>query len=233
MTYKTESLSIIFPAYNEQDNIVKAVKNAQNFLTKRFKKYEIIIVDDGSKDLTSSRVEAMAQKDKTIKLLKHKTNLGYGRTVYDGLSAASGSLIFFSDSDLQFKLSEMDFFLEKIDTYDAVIGYRRKRVEGLLRSLNMHGWKTLLRMTLKMQFRDIDCAFKLFKRKALEDIEITCGGAMFSAELMYKISHKGSKILELPVSHYPRLKGKPTGANIGVVLRALNELIRFARSNKN
>lgn len=233
ITHDQKSLSMVFPAYNEQDNIVEAVQSAQIFLRKRFKKYEIIIVDDGSKDLTASRVKQIAQKDKNIKILTHTINLGYGQAVYDGLSAAKSSLIFFSDSDLQFNLSEMDDFLGKIDACDAIVGYRRKRVEGLSRSLNMYGWKILLALMLKIKFKDIDCAFKLFKRKTLDGIKITCGGAMFSAELMYKISHNGSKILEMPVNHYPRTKGKPTGANFKVIIRAFKELITFARLTKN
>lgn len=223
------SLSIVLPAYNEEGNIVEAVRSALRFLKKRFLKYEVIVVNDGSKDKTESLVNELAQKNNHIVLISHQKNAGYGQTVYDGLRAAKSDLVFFTDSDLQFDLNELDEFLDQIDDYDVIIGYRRRRSEGLIRKVNMVGWKLLLRIFLGLKTKDIDCAFKLFKKEVLKSLKINSGGAMFSAELIYRIAKKNGKIMEMPVSHFPRKTGRPTGANVKVIIRALKELATFKR----
>lgn len=232
-TAKVRLLSFVFPAYNEEQNISKAISRAIEFAQNRNLKYEVIVVDDGSQDKTRTIISNEYRNNKMVHLLKNGKNLGYGATLWRGLKAARGNLIFLNDSDLQFDLNDLDRFLEKIDRYDVVIGYRKKRSEGIMRRINASGWKLMIRIFLGMKIKDVDCAFKLFKTKVLNNIKIQSGGAMFSAELIYKIQQNNYRILQLPVQHFIRQHGKPTGAKPKVIFRAFKELIKFMRNLSN
>lgn len=227
-----KQFSIVLPAYNEETNISKSVDEAASFAKKRFDDFEIIVVDDGSTDRTAAVLRAMAETHQNLRVISHPKNLGYGATVWDGLRASRGELVFFTDSDLQFDLNDLDLFLKEIKTHDAVIGYRQRRSEGLIRKLNALLWRAFVRMLLKVRARDIDCAFKLFRLKAICDIEILSSGATFSAELLYRLNKKGSKIKELPVKHFKRRSGAPTGAKLSVIKKSLKEIWALKKSEK-
>ncbi len=233
MNKSAKTISIIFPAYNEEKNIKKTVNEAYKFAEKAFKDFEIIVVDDGSVDNTATIVEEISNTKKKVKLLKNGRNLGYGATVWKGLKAAKKKLIFFSDADRQFDLREIASILEHVGEYDVVIGYRRKRKDPFLRKLNAWGWKLLLRLVLNLKVRDIDCAFKLFRRDVVEKVSVKSTGATFSAELIYNIKKKGFRIKEVGVGHYPRVAGSPTGAKLSVIKKAFVELWRFYRQDKD
>lgn len=220
-------LSIVLPAFNEGQNIDRAIRESVKFAN-RYKDYEIIVVDDGSKDETAEKVRHFIAKNPNVRIVQHNINQGYGSAVWDGLKSARGKLIFFTDSDLQFKIKQLDLFIKKMNGgYDVVVGYRKKRAEGLRRVINVFLWQLALRVLIGIKFKDIDCAFKLFRRKTLRGLKISSKGAMFSAELMYRIQQKGLKVAELPVDHYKRRYGTQTGANVKVVARALKELFTF------
>lgn len=218
------NFSFVLPAYNEEKNIARAIEQAEKFLSRRFKFFEIIVVDDGSKDQTAATVQNISKLNKNIRLVRHIKNQGYGAAVWDGLKAARGELVFFTDSDLQFDLSDLSPFLKEIKTCDVVIGYRVKRAEGFRRSINALCWKLVCFAALRIKPKDIDCAFKLFRRDALRGIEIDSLGATFSAELLFRLWEKGCKVVELPVKHLPRAHGKPTGNKISVIIKAFKEL---------
>jgi len=227
MKKHSQSISIIFPAYNEEKNIAATVNDAFSFAKENFNDFEIIVVNDGSKDNTCEEVQKIAKKTKKIKLINNRVNLGYGATVWRGLKAAKSDLIFFSDADRQFDIKEIKKILRQVEKYDVVVGFRRKRQDSYLRKLNAFGWKLLIRLMLNLRIRDIDCAFKLFKREVIEKLKIKSTGATFSAELIYEVKKTGFSILEVPVNHYPRLEGKPTGAKLSVISKAFRELWGF------
>jgi len=222
--FKAKSISIIFPAYNEQDNILESVRNAEKFAVKKKLDYEIIIVNDGSKDQTKQLVLALCKQNKRVKLINHAKNQGYGSTVFDGLKSAKKDLIFFTDSDLQFKIDELDRFFLQINEFDVVIGYRSPRSDPFMRILNAWAWKQLIRVVFGIKIKDVDCAFKLFRRDSISDLYVRSRGAMFSAEMIIKLLSQKKKIKQLPVSHYRRMAGSPTGAKPSVIAKAFREL---------
>lgn len=221
---KSISLSIILPAFNEEGNIKATLEDALKFVKKKHLSYEIIVVDDGSTDKTASKVEEAIDDNPNIRLIRHKKNQGYGSAVYDGLRAGRGEYIFFTDSDGQFRIYDLNRFLLEIKKYDAVIGYRCPRRDPVARKINTWGWKLLNRLTFGLKVRDIDCAYKLFRRSALQNLNVKSRGAMFSAELIMRLAVNKNKIHQLPVKHYPRRSGVQTGANPKVILRAFREL---------
>lgn len=222
-------LSIVLPAFNERQNIEAAVRRATEVATRLCASHEVIVVDDGSTDGTADVVSAIAQQDPRVRLLRHGRNLGYGEALRTGFLAARLDLVFFTDADNQFDLDELEGFLPVIDRADVVCGYRANRQDAPHRRALARGWNILVRLLLDVPVRDIDCAFKLFRRDVLRDLRIESVGAMVNTELMVKLGRSGSTVVELPVTHLPRTAGRARGAHPRVIARAFVELVRLYR----
>ena len=210
-------LSIIFPAYNEEDNIVETMQRAMVFLESH--QAEIIVVDDGSSDATVQRLQPFRNK---IKIVQHSQNKGYGSALRSGFAHAQGKWIFFCDSDLQFPLDSLHDFLKHTHEYDLIIGYRFPRKDPHVRIINARIWRFLVNVSLGLSVRDINCAFKLIRASLLQEITLHAQGASINAELLSKLS--SYQMIQLPVPHVPRTQGKQTGAHPRVIIRALQEL---------
>lgn len=221
------SISVIFPAYNEEANIAKAVAQAVDCLNDLFEDWEIIVVNDGSRDRTGTIIDGLAERDGRLVAVHHPRNEGYGAALRSGIQRARRELIFFADSDLQFHLAEMLLLLTWIEQYDIVIGYRLKRSDPVYRRVNAVGWKVLVRLLLGLKVKDIDCAFKMFRSHAFRMIRIDAVGAMVNTDILVQATRMGLKIREVPVTHFPRLNGKQTGADLRVILKAFRELFRL------
>lgn len=227
------SLSVFFPAYNEEHNIEHTVDHAVTVCRKVSDKFEIIIVNDGSKDNTAQKCEELMRKYPQVKTVTHNPNRGYGGALKSGIYAAQMEYIAFTDSDGQFDFSQIEHFLPYFDEYKVVIGYRKKRVEGFARALNAKAWGTLVNILFGINIRDVDCAFKVFKKEVIDSIDtLHAEGALISTELLVKIKKAGYPIKQIPVDHLPRKAGKPTGANIKVILRAFYELFKLWKKLK-
>jgi glycosyltransferase involved in cell wall biosynthesis len=217
-------LSLCFPCYNEQDVIGDVLAGALAVLPEFLEEFEIVVVDDGSKDDTSAVVERVAMRDDRVRLVRHEKNRGYGAAVSTALRSAHGEWICFTDGDGQFNMLDLPNLLAHADKSDVVIGYRRRRAEGGVRKFNANSWKWLIRCLVGLKVRDLDCAFKLFPRWVIDCLKLSSEGACISAEIMAQCMRGGVSITEVPVNHYPRSAGKATGANIKVVLKAFREL---------
>jgi len=223
-------LSVFFPMYDEEANVEGSVTQALEVLPRLVHAYEIIVVDDGSSDRTKEIGERLAQEHEHVRVVSHEVNQGYGAAVRTGLESSRLDLVFFTDGDLQFDLKEIELLLEKIDGADVVCGYRIKRRDPAHRLLNAFLWNRLVRIRLGLKIRDVNCAFKLFRRSMLDEIgKLETDGAMLSTELMIKLQAAGANIREVGVHHYPRPAGEQTGANPGVVLKAFRELFAMSR----
>jgi glycosyltransferase involved in cell wall biosynthesis len=219
------SISAIFPAYNEEHNITRTVESARAILSQVAREWEIIVVNDGSKDDTQRICEELAKSVPGVRVIQHPHNRGYGAALKSGISAARHELIFFSDSDGQFDLEELPKFLEHTNRYDIVAGYRANRQDPVHRLVNAWGWNVLVRTLLGIRVRDIDCAFKVFRREVFEKIQVRAVGAMVNTEILAQATKFGMRIKELEVRHLPRCFGRSTGANLFVICKAFRELI--------
>jgi len=222
-----QSISVVFPAYNEAENIEKAVAQATGCLALLFADWQIIVVDDGSTDRTAAIIDDLARADERIAAVHHSKNQGYGAALKSGIQRSTKEMIFFCDSDLQFHLSELLLILTWIEQYDIVAGYRLKRRDPLHRQLNAWAWNRLVWLLLGLKVRDTDCAFKLFRKTVFDAIRIDAVGAMVNTDILVQATRMGFKIKEIPVTHFPRQNGKQTGANIRVILKAFGELFRL------
>ncbi len=226
------SLSVVLPAYNEEQAIALTISDILAVLQSWIKDFEVIIVNDGSTDGTAAIVTAMAESDPHVRLVSHASNQGYGAALVSGFAAATKELTFFMDSDGQFDIRDLFQFFPFIDAYDAVIGYRIHRQDSWIRKLNAWGWKWLIRLVLSVHASDIDCAFKLLHTEFLHTHPLETRGAMINAELLFRLKQAGCTYKEVGVHHLPRQGGKATGAKFTVIIRAFRELFVFAREWK-
>ena len=217
-------LSLCFPCYNEQDVIGEVLAGACAVLPEFVEEFEIIVVDDGSADETSSVVERFAMRDDRVRLVRHEKNRGYGAAVATALRAAHGEWICFTDGDGQFNMLDLPQLLVHAEKSDVVVGYRHSRADNGIRKFNSNSWKWLIRCLMGLRVRDLDCAFKLFPRWVVDCLQLNAEGACISAEILTQCTRGGLAITEVPVNHFPRSAGKATGANLGVVLKAFREL---------
>lgn len=224
---KKSGLSLIFPAYNEELNIEQVVKSALTVAPKVAVESEVIVVNDGSQDKTGEVINKLAELYPSVVAVHHVVNQGYGSALKSGIRKARYPFIFFCDSDCQFDLFELPLLLNWIDQYDMVIGYRQSRKDPFYRLVNAWAWNVLVRLVLGLKVRDIDCAFKLFRQEIFNQIEINSVGAMVNTEILSRAAKLGFTIKEVPVSHYPRFRGRQTGARLRVIVKAFKELIRL------
>ena len=218
------SISVILPAYNEEQVIASTVFEVLFVLNSWRLDFEILVVNDGSTDQTGEIVAALVDVYPRIRLVSHETNEGYGASLVSGFEAATKELVFFMDSDGQFDIRDLLEFFPLIDTYDAVIGYRIDRQDSWMRKFNAWGWKQLIGLVLGVHVRDVDCAFKLLHTEFLHQHPLETRGAMINAELLYRLKRAGCSYKEVGVIHMPRLHGQATGAKLSVILRAFREL---------
>jgi glycosyltransferase involved in cell wall biosynthesis len=157
----------------------------------------------------------------------HAVNRGYGGAIRSGLAAARHERIFYTDGDRQFDPRQVTRLIAELPRADVVVGWRARRAEHFGRRLNTFAWNALIRLLFGVRVRDVDCAFKLLPRSALEGVTLEAEGAMISTELLAHLSQRGLRIAEVPVDHFPRTSGTPSGADPRVILRAFGELRRL------
>ena len=229
MSKRLSSLSASFPAHNEEYNVGPMIEDLVTALPDFAERFEVIVVDDGSRDRTFERASAIAARDQRVRVIRHEVNRGYGAAVWTGLASGTMDYAFFTDGDRQFDVRQVGDLIARIDGADVVVGWRLDRKDNAIRIANAHAWNGLIRNLLNVPVRDVDCAFKLFRREVLAGLEIEAGGAMFSSELLARLAARGVRIVEVPVRHLPREHGKSSGGNPRVIARAFYELFKLYR----
>ena len=226
----TRSLSVVLPAYNEETVIVGTVQRCIEVLSALAPDYEIIVVDDGSRDRTGKIADELAAANPRVRVVHNRPNRGYGGALIAGFQAVTKQLTFFMDSDGQFDIADnAQLLVYREQGYRAVLGYRERRRDAFLRLLNAKGWNVLVSLLLNLHIRDIDCAFKLYDTTLVRVFDVTSKGAMINTEMLTKLTKLGVPYVQTPVHHYPRVHGKATGANLRVIANAFRELFRLRR----
>ena len=225
----TSSLSVVMPAHNEEIAIAGTVHSVVEALANWTQDFEVIVVNDGSRDRTRTIVEEIAASDTHIRLINHEVNQGYGAALVSGFEAITKDLVFFMDSDGQFDIYDLERFFPLIEQFDAVLGYRIDRQDTWLRKLNAWGWKMLVRLIFALRVRDVDCAFKLYRAQFFHEHRLETRGAMINTEILYKLRRAGYTYTEVGVRHLPRRGGRATGAKLSVIARAFREMFTYAR----
>jgi glycosyltransferase involved in cell wall biosynthesis len=217
-------LSVFLPSHNEEANVERVVTGYLAELPNVARDYEVIVVNDGSRDRTGEIAARLAAANSHVKVVNHEVNRGYGGAVISGIRAATMPYVMLSDGDGQFDPRDTEKLAAFMPEFDVVVGRRVRRADHLIRKLNGKAWTTLVRVVLGVGISDIDCGFKMFKHEVLEGMELRAHGAMISTELMARLAGRGARIKEVDVQHLPRIAGEQSGANLRVVMRAFREL---------
>jgi glycosyltransferase involved in cell wall biosynthesis len=227
VTERLARLSYFFPAHNEEANLEGLVEEALAALPTLADTFEIIVVDDGSRDATGRIADDLtAANPGVVRAVHHPTNRGYGAALRSGFGAARYDHVAFTDGDRQFRVADIGRLIDRlgeVDRPDVVVGYRIKRADPPVRTLYARAYRLANRIFFALRVRDVDCACKLFRREALDGIAVESGGAFFSAELLIKLQVAGRSVAEVGVPHHPRTAGSPTGAKPSVVFRAVRD----------
>lgn len=223
-----ETISAVLPAFNEEENIETATKRTVEVLREiGLRDWEVIIVDDGSVDRTAEIADRLAAEDPLhIRVFHHEPNRGYAEALKTGFNAARHQLLFFTDSDLQFDVREIKNLLPLIESADIVCGFRIYRFDHLTRLVLSWGFNLLVRIVFRINVRDIDCAFKLFRREVFDKVFIESKKFFVNAEVLAKAKYFGFSLAEIGVRHYPRVAGRST-VRPSHILSTLRELARI------
>lgn len=219
-------LSLVLPAYNEQAGLRQAIAEADEALARLCVEYEILVVDDGSRDGTAAVArEELAQRP-NVRLLSHETNRGYGAALRTGFESARHELVAFTDADCQFHLDDLAALLPVTDVAPIVVGYRVDRKDPWRRCFLSRGYNLLARTLLGTRARDIDCALKVFRRDAVATILPEARGFFVNTEMLTRAAQEGLDVQEVGVRHRPRLHGTST-VSLREVPRTLGHLLPF------
>ncbi len=224
-------LSVVVPAYNEEKNIAECINSVSSVLKKLDLDYEIIVVNDGSKDKTGEIAKSFLKKIPGLVVVENKPNRGYGGSLRKGYDTATKEFITIAHADNQFNFSEVTKLLAKQreTNADIVSGIRvGGGVDPFVRRLNRWGWNSIVRALFGYLATDVDSGFKLFKREILSHIKLTSErGAMIDTQFLAGARARGYSVVEMPVTHLPRTAGASTGGNLRVIIQSFLDLFKF------
>ena len=223
------SISVFFPCYNEESNVERTTESALQALSAISDDFEVIIVDDGSRDRTPEIADRLATEHSEVRSVHNNPNLGYGGALQRGFCEATKTWVFYTDGDGQFDFREIGMLLPLLEEYDIISAYRLDRKDPVIRKINAFCWTVLVNIVFGMWLRDIDCAFKIYPRKLFDEIEMESMGALIDAEILSRAKQRGYTIGQIGVHHYPRTAGEQSGASIRVIARAFKELFRLRK----
>ncbi len=237
-------MTLVLPAWNEAESITCAIDEADLALQKLVNDgyvgdFEIIVVDDGSRDATASIVDELSHTHSSLRLVRHEKNTGYGAALRSGFAAATKELVVFTDADCQFDLKELDRLVMLSRQYDIVCGYRIDRKDSAIRCLYSRVYNIIAGSMLGTNVRDVDCAMKLFHRNVVQSLSITTNGFLVNSELLTQARQQNYSIVEVGVSHRPRTQGQSTvsATHIPSVLASLTRYwwnaVQFRGSSAN
>ena len=197
-------ISIIIPFYNEKENLPILLEKLHKVLLNIKEEAEIVLVDDGSNENQKSKIK---NQKLAIKILQHRKRLGKGRSLADGVVAASGDIIVFMDADLQDDPEELPKFIEKINQgYDLVNGWRKKRYDNFSKTFPSAIFnKLILKSFFKSKFHDINCGYKVLRKSIFKEIILYGDNYRF---LPIIAENEGFKVTEIEIKHHSRLYGK-------------------------
>ena len=230
LPYALPGLSVVLSCLDAEDNVADAVRAALATAARCAHEYEVIVVDDGSSDVTVRVVAELAERDPHVRLMLHPGNRGYGAALRTGIEAARLPWVLITEADLQFDLRALEDFLPATREADLVVGWRVMRCDRLHRRINAALWNRLVLIVFRLPVRDVDCAFKLIRRELLVGAGLRCGGATISTELLVKTLAAGARLEEIGVRHRPRVAGRASGAGPRDVVRAFVELARLRQT---
>jgi|SRR3989338_1354741 len=228
-----ESLSILFPCYNDGGTIGSLIISAIAIAKPLFDDFEIVVVDDGSKDNSALILDELKQKYINLKIITHEKNSGYGAALNSGFHACTKEFIFYTDGDAQYDVFELPNLLEalELDT-DIVNGYKVSRADPYYRILIGKLYNFINKKTFHLNIKDIDCDFRLIRKSFLNKLNLHASGGEICVELIAKAQKEKAKFKEIQVSHYHRVYGKSQFFSVKNIIRTARGVLKLRKQLK-
>ena len=220
-------ISFFCPAYNDEKNLPDLIPTVHKFLVGIADKFEIIIVEDGSPDRTGEVADKLASDFSNVRVIHHSRNLGYGATLKDGFANARYDYIMYTDGDFQYDVNDFKPFLKLLPEADVLSGYAVKKAVNFQRKVQSGIFNFLVNILFLVNFKDVNCSMKIYKREVLKAIDIKSGSAFIDAEMLIGAKSKGFKVVQFPVTHYERRSGIASGSKLNVIVATIKDMIRF------
>ncbi|MBI3980326.1 MAG: glycosyltransferase family 2 protein [Chloroflexi bacterium] len=202
-------ISAFFPAYNDEATIGGLVERVEATLRQVASEYEIIVIDDGSRDNTGALLDAMVRANPHLRVIHHGQNRGYGGALRSGFAAARLDWVFYTDGDGQYDPAELATLVARLrDGVDVVQGYKIRRQDPVHRIVIGWSYGQFVRLVFGLKIRDVDCDFRLIRRDVFDLVQLESNGGSICVEMVRKIQDAGRTFVEAPVHHYPRMHGR-------------------------
>ncbi|MCL5072871.1 MAG: glycosyltransferase family 2 protein [Actinobacteria bacterium] len=225
---KKYTISAFFPVYNDWGTISSMVFLVNGILEKVARDYEIILVDDGSRELTKRVLEELLKKVDKLRVITRPKNGGYGAALKTGFYNARYELIFYTDGDAQYNPEELELLIEKFgDDVDVVNGYKISRSDPVYRKITGRLYHYIARMMFGFKIRDVDCDFRLMRKSIFDDLKLEYDSGVICVEMISKITKKRYRFVEVPVHHYYRMSGKSEFFNFKRIFIVCRNLIKL------
>jgi len=216
-------LSSLMPAYNEQEVLPVALREAVGALEDLCDTWELVVVDDGSTDQTPEILREWATKEPRIRVVTQEQNSGYSQALIRGFSECRYETIFYTDADAQFDLHDIADLYPQLAEFDMVTGYRLGRQDRWVRFLTSGVYNRLQGWLLGLRVKDVNCAFKLFRRSFFDQVHLSSDGFLIDAELYARAKKANLSWTQVGVRHRPRELGNTT-VKVSTVVETLREL---------
>ncbi|MSO45190.1 MAG: glycosyltransferase family 2 protein [Acidobacteria bacterium] len=238
---RPHSLSMFFPAYNDEGTIASLVIRAVQVASRLTPDFEVIVVNDGSSDATAEIADELSRTYPQVRVINHAKNRGYGGALRSGFAAATKDLIAYTDGDAQYDPTELDVLWHRLTPdADMVNGYKISRSDPLHRIVIGRIYHHVVKRLFRLRVRDVDCDFRLMRREIFERVHLEGDTGVICLEMMRKIQDAGFRIVEVPVHHYHRAHGRSQFFNFrrvfwtGVdVMKLWFKLIVLGRGRQN
>jgi glycosyltransferase involved in cell wall biosynthesis len=226
------SISAVLPAFNEAPNLSQVTARTIEALEDTVPDFEIIIVDDGSKDATGRLADGLATRDARVRVVHHARRHGYGAALRAGISEAGKQFIWCLDADGQYDPTDLTRLAQFDDAYDLVAGYRGRRADPMVRRLLSRIYRLLIRVTVGVKARDPNCGFKLYRASMLKSLPLSATGRFIQVEILARLAQRGSNMTEVGVRHTARHAGRQMGTRLGTILQMERELAAFRKRRR-
>jgi glycosyltransferase involved in cell wall biosynthesis len=215
------------PAYNEKENIDRAVSSTLEVLQDACDDFEIIIVDDASTDGTGQILDEMAKRIPNLRVIHHERNYKFGRTLRDGIAASRKELVFLTDSDNPIDMKDIKKAIPLMAEYDLVNGARLTREPSVKRIIYTAVYNMMIRALFRLDVRDVNFSYKMIKRDLLQRLDLRSEGSFIDAEMLIEAKRLGARIREIPIMYYPRTAGESTLATPSIIIKILYEMSKY------
>lgn len=219
-------VSLIIPAYNDEETVGRLIDDADILLSEVCSDYEIVVVNDGSKDRTLSVIQSRVDTNPRVRLINHEQNKGFGFTIRELYLAGNKELIFSLPGDYQYAPKEILQMAKGLRDHDFVIGLRINRNDPFRRKMQSRVYNLMLRTFYGHKHKDVN-SIKLFRRAILDKIELLSHSPFVDAELCIRAERAGFRVIEIPIEHLPRMTQGASGGKFSVIWETFSDLFKM------